>query len=102
MKEVKHKTILIPLESYLHLHKLCREQRCHDFEQRKDRLLELWTKNFNKSVMTRNGKHTVCDYDFGGATGNRWTSWSCEQMKSILKEANLPFEDGQEIECIYV
>lgn len=50
------------------------------------------------------------DGDLGGCVGDwkngyeegRWTSWSCEDMKRILIEAELPYKDGEEIEYIAV
>ena len=106
MQTKKANTILLPLESYLYLQDKSHLERCgkHGSEKRIERL----KKNFKE--FSYNGYKQLMDGDLGGCVGNwengyeegRWTSWSCEDMKRILDEANLPYKDGKETEYIMV
>lgn len=103
---MKAKTIRVPLESWIYLKEQCRNQRCGDHLS--ERMIEHLKKEMQKEY-NRNG-HLLMDKDLGGAIGDptnsyeegRWTSWSVEQMKKMLDEKGLPYEDGEEVEYINV
>lgn len=106
MKERKSKTIRVPLESWIFLKEKMRNERIGDHlsEKALDHLKKEMEKPYNK-----NG-HVLMDGDLGGAVGNpensyeegRWTNWSVEDMKKMLDEANLPYEEGEEVSYISV
>lgn len=101
---MKKKTIKVPLESWIYLQDLGHQQRVggHLSDKARERLTNLMLKPYNKDG------HTLMDGDLGGAVGDpnnsweegRWTSWSVDTMKKILDNANLPYTDGEDIECI--
>ena len=105
-KARKTDTILLPLESYLYLQDKSYFERCGKYGSEKR--IERLKKNFKE--FSYNGYKQLCDGDLGGCIGNyenafeerRWTSWSCEDMKRFLNEANLPYKEGKETEVIEV
>ena len=98
---MKKKSIRVPLESWLYLQNECKKQRCGG--EISTRFIEMLTKEYNR--YDKNG-HVLVDGDLGGAIGNpensyeegRWTSWSIEQMKKMLDEKALPYQDGEEVD----
>ena len=103
----KLNSILIPWESWWHLENLSYFQRCGKYHTKKQK--ERAKRDFEQFAFYDGMKRT-CEYDLGGATGNpersweegRWTSWSCEDMKKILDEAGLPWEQGDPEERISI
>lgn len=106
MRTRKVNTILLPLESFLYLQEKGYNERCGKY--RTEKQIERLKRNFESFAY--NGYKRLCDGDLGGCVGNyenayeerRWTSWSCEDMKRFLNEANLPYKEGKETEIIEV
>lgn len=98
-------SIQVPWESWWHLENLSYFQRCGKYhtEEQKERM----KRNFEQFAFY-DGMKQICDYDQGGAIGDpersyeegRWVSWSCEDMKKILNEADLPWKEGEPEERI--
>ena len=107
MKVKKSPTILVPWESWLYLEERSYKERIG--VKNNEYSLERMKRNFDR-LSDYNGMKQLMDNDFGGAVGNpektreeyRWTSWSCEDMKKMLDEAGLPWEQGEEVEYISV
>lgn len=100
---MKAKTILVPLESYLYLQNKRHNERSTSGQPLNEERL---TRNFNRTAC--NGYGRLMDGDLGGCIGKpengyeerRWTSWSCEDMKSILDEAGLQYKDAEDTDYI--
>ena len=103
---MKKNSIRVNLEAWLYLQDTCHNQRVggHLTEKTISRLTrsyEDWYKEKGK---------TLIDGDLGGAIGDpknsyeegRWTSWSVADMKRLLDEAGLPYEDGDPVESINI
>ena len=95
MKNIKKKAIRLTLESYLYLQNEGHRQRIgSDYG---DATIEKLTKNY---YSYKNGI-TIASGWLGGAIGNpensyeegRWTDWSVEDMKKMLDEKGLTYED---------
>lgn len=103
---MKARTIRVPLESYMFLQEECRRQRCGNehSQEFKERLIREFENHYSEK-----GK-LIMDGSFGGAVGDpknsyeegRWTEWNVDDMKKILDEHSLPYEDGEEIDYINV
>lgn len=88
-----YRSILVPYESFLHLHNLGRKQRCPDKPTNSDKFIQRMQANFRYCYPS--GKRHLADSDMGGAENGRWTSWTVDQMAAILDEAGLPYEWSQ-------
>lgn len=103
---MKKKTIRVPLESWLYLQDICRYQRGGTHLSEKS--IAHFTKEMQRDI-NKNG-HELMDGSLGGAIGkpensyeeHRWTSWSLEEMKKMLDEKGLPYEEGEEVDVIDV
>ena len=103
---MKKNAIRLPLESLIYLNRVERKQRIGNELSKKS--IELITKNYN--YYAKNGGKIVMDDDFGGAIGNpensyeegRWTNWKVEDMKKMLDEAKLPYEEVEGLERINI
>ena len=103
---MKKKSIRVPLESWVYLQDQCKLQRCGDHisDKTKEHLKREMEKPYNQ------GGHQLTDGDLGGAIGNplnsyeegRWTSWSINEMKEMLKDQNLPYTDAEDVEEINI
>ena len=92
---MKKKAIRLTLESYLYLQNEGHKQRSgNDYSEA---TIEKLTKNYYRY---KNGI-TIASGWLGGAIGNpensyeegRWTDWSVDDMKKMLDEKGLPYED---------
>jgi len=102
----KSPTVLVPLESYLFLQDKGRFERCG--KHFNEAMIQRLTENFNRH--SYKGRKQIMNDDLGGCIGKpekaweegRWTSWSVENVKKILDEVGLPWEEGVETEYIEV
>lgn len=107
MRKHIYNSILVPWESWWHLESVSYFQRCGKDHTEKQK--ERAERNF-ECFAIHDGMKQICDYDFGGATGEpersyeegRWTSWNCEDMKKILDEAGFPWKQGDPSERISI
>ena len=88
-----YRSIRLSWNSYLYLQKLCRAQRCPNRPEHSEAFIQRMRNNFKS--FCPNGLRDLTDGDLGGAEGERWTSWTVEQMAAILDEAKLPYIWGQ-------
>lgn len=102
----KSNSILVPLESWMFLQKKGYRERIG--KELSEKAIQLRERSFERNA--HNGKRQLINGDLGGCRGpvenaweeGRWTSWSIEDMKKMLDEAGLPWEDGEEVEYIAV
>lgn len=100
----KKNSILVPVESWMYLKE--RQYRERTGKELSEKSREVSLRDFNR--FNKNGMKQLLDGDCGGCNGpvenafeeRRWTSWSANDMKRILDEANLPYEDGPVTDCI--
>lgn len=103
---MKKKTIRVPLESLLYLKDISRFQRTGTHLSEKS--IAFYTKEMQRDI-NKNG-HELMDGSFGGAIGkpensyeeHRWTYWGVDEMKRMLDEKGLPYEEGEEVDVINV
>lgn len=96
MKKAKLNTIKVNKESYMYLQKRHYTERIgKDLNEKALRRYERSFDNFQY-----NGYKELYDGDLGGAINGKWTSWSCNDMKSILDEQGLSYIVGEVKECI--
>lgn len=81
------KALKVNLESYLYLQEQCKLQRLG--EKLTDKQIERYTKNYYKQF---SGGIYLTSGQLGGAKDNKWTSWTIEDMKTLLEKANLQYE----------
>lgn len=99
MKEHTSATILIGRDAHEYLEAICREQRgCKPLSaEQKDRQWDRILK------FKDTGMRQVYDDTYGGGDGTywgKWWSWSVETIKTMLDEANLPYEESEPITWI--
>lgn len=100
----KSQTVLVPLESFLYLQDKQRFERSGKHSTEKS--IEKLKRNFEQ--FSYDGYKQIMNGDLGGCKGkpenaweeHRWTSWSVENVKSMLDEAGLSWKDGEETEYI--
>lgn len=86
-----YRSIIVPLNSYLHLQMVGRKQ-CRPDEPISEKWIERLTRNFKFCFPS--GKKDLCSGDLGGKEGGRYTYWTVEQMAALLDEAGLPYTWG--------
>lgn len=88
---MKKPGIRIPLEGVLHFAKTQKKLYGKEFTEKHKKML---TTNYNKNY--QNGK-VVAEGDYGewvdGIVGGKFRDWSLEEMKQLLDEANIKYED---------
>ena len=89
--QVKSDIIGVDRDAYLYLERICRKQRgCRTMtEEQEDRIWRRQTKNTD-------GLRELHDHSIGGGDGTyygRWTEWSVETIRSMLKEAGLSWTE---------
>ena len=93
--------IAVSKEAFIYLQKLQRSQRgCKPLTDEK--LAELYDKRIGK---TKEGFVILEDGSCGGGDGTyygRWTSWSCEDLKTILNKAGYTYIELEAIEQDYI
>ena len=89
------KTIGVNKEAYLHLDRISRVQRgCKPLNK------ELEDRMWNRCCK-KNGLKIIDDFTIGGGDGNyygKWTSWSVDTIKSMLKDAGYSWKEEDDIE----
>lgn len=99
MKQISRHEILnriaVSRDAFLHLFKLSRAQRgCKPLT---DEQLEIVWKRRSKD----SGSVILDDHSLGGGDGTyygKWNSWSCADLKNMLKDAGLSWDDLEPIE----
>lgn len=101
-RHVKHERIAVPRNSLEYLEKIMREQRgCKPLSDEK--IERAW----RRRRKNENGMVILEDNSMGGGDGTyygKWTNWSCEDLRRMLREKGLPWEDLEPIEydCVDV
>ncbi len=106
MKQIsRHKNLKrigVTRDGFILLEKMSRHQRgCKPLND--DQLERMW----QKRAKTPEGFAILDDESMGGGDGTyygKWTSWSCDDLKSILSDAGMTWIDLEPIEfdCIDV
>ena len=101
----KQATIKLTFDSYYYL-----RNKQHEERSESGRALNKETIKRQFDSNHPNGYFLATNGSFGGCKGSpvnaweqgRWTSWKLEQLKEMLDNAGLPWEDGEEIETIEI
>lgn len=89
----KSRTLLVPLKSYLYLQEKSHRERTG--KPCSEKIRERLARNFG--WFSVNGLIQVMDSSLGGHA-----AWSVGDMARILDNAGLPWQRGEDVECIAV
>lgn len=95
-KHVVLNRIAVPRDAFIHLEQLQRKQRgCKPLTD--EQLEKIW----DKKSKTKTGMIILDDQSMGGGDGTyygKWNSWSCADLKNILRDAGLSWEELEPVE----
>lgn len=106
---MKAKSIKVNWESWFYLHQEEHKQRSETGKPISEKTVEKLKRNFY-NFADKNGMKTILSGDFGGCIGNpingweerRWTSWTLDEMKKMLDEKGLKWEESEDKEILPV